>query len=478
MSTITYNAVENQNTRLVFLIFAGLVLALLFTLLMGTPGPLALILGAQIVMLLLVIRRPVWIVAALLIGQLTASNYVFYVSGTQISGRFLWTILALVFLLYIRRQKSIVLGKEGRRVLIPAIILFVSGIISNMINTDLAYTMQYVRIVVTSLIILIILPAVIDDEKDVKLLALVSIIIVSISAVFALIQHYHLNIVPIAVTIYGNEVFNQTRAIGLNETPVDLSYTLPLIMLPIISFLFLKSTNQRMKILFIFLLIIMAAAQYFTYTRSGIYALGAGAITLVLFMKSRFKKEIFFAALIFIAAFVIYTDVKENRYSKGVENESSAAGRLVLWQAGSQIALSSPVFGIGGSAFKEVSEAYISSVNVNTDVVQAQQVLGIEQPHNDFLRIWVSYGTPALIAFIWLCVNIFRNFLDAYRKSSRKFIKALSLGCLAAFVTYTVSALAHNVIDVVCLIWVTGGLSIAMYKLSRVKSNNAVKASA
>jgi O-antigen ligase len=161
-----------------------------------------------------------------------------------------------------------------------------------------------------------------------------------------------------------------------------------------------------------------------------------------------------------------------------VSNESSAAGRLVLWEAGAQIAMSSPVFGIGGQAFIKDAAEYTTSVSYNAEVIQPEDVLGVEQPHNDFLRIWVSYGTVALVALIWLMVMIFRNFLIAYRFLQSRLGKGIALGCFAAIVAYSLNAFTHNVIDEVALIWVFAGLSIALCKIAATqKKKQQIKAS-
>ncbi|OGO22182.1 MAG: hypothetical protein A2144_14840 [Chloroflexi bacterium RBG_16_50_9] len=117
----------------------------------------------------------------------------------------------------------------------------------------------------------------------------------------------------------------------------------------------------------------------------------------------------------------------------------------------------------------------MSSIEYDPSVVNAAQILGIEQPHNDFIRIWTSFGTPALIAFIWLFICIFLNFYESYRKSSGVFIKAVSLGCFAALAAYIVNAATHNVMGSVFYLWILGGFSIATNNLVELKRRNSVK---
>jgi O-antigen ligase len=222
----------------------------------------------------------------------------------------------------------------------------------------------------------------------------------------------------------------------------------------------------------------MIAALYFTFTRSGIYSLGLGLIVMVFFLRIKGKKEIFLALVVLCVAFVVYTDMKGNRYSKGVTEERSAAGRLLLVEAGTKIAMDYPLLGIGNRGFKEMSQAYIPTIEYDPSVVDIHGVIGIEQPHNDFIRVWISYGTPALIAYLWLFVTIFLNFLEAYRKSHSRFIKGITIGCIGALVAYSVSSATHNVMDSVVLLWVLGGLSIATCKLVAKEKHDLDKVSA
>ena len=197
---------------------------------------------------------------------------------------------------------------------------------------------------------------------------------------------------------------------------------------------------------------------------------------MVFIMKGKAKKELFLATLILGAAFLYYVDIKNNRYTQGTGEDYSAATRLVLWEASTRLALDYPVFGIGGGRFKDMSQEYSSVVGPhelgNRDVTN---ILGWQETHNDFLRVWVSFGTPAVLAFLWMFVGIFRNFFDSYRVASNRFLKALALGCFAALAAYTVNSGLHNVMDSVTLLWILGGLSIATTKLALAKHPTTIK---
>jgi O-antigen ligase len=209
----------------------------------------------------------------------------------------------------------------------------------------------------------------------------------------------------------------------------------------------------------------MGLALYFAYTRSGIIALGIGTFAIILLLKGRLRIVMLLVALLVTVSFLFYADARDTRYSQGFIDDQSAAGRLVLWQAGANIALDNPVLGIGYWEFEETSLEYASEIDpLYMETQGAGSVLGYLEVHNDFLRIWLSFGTPALLAFLCLFVNIFRNFLNSYRHASSLFLKGLALGGIGALAAYAVSASTHNVMDSVFLLWILGGISIAINK--------------
>ena len=107
MDTVSNIANQVQNRRILISIIACLVLTLAISTLMQMSTILAMIVSVQIVFFFLVFNRPIWAIGALLVGQLTVSQFIFMISGTPISMRFIWTIFAFLLLISI-------LGKEKK----------------------------------------------------------------------------------------------------------------------------------------------------------------------------------------------------------------------------------------------------------------------------------------------------------------------------------------------------------------------------
>jgi O-antigen ligase len=314
-------------------------------------------------------------------------------------------------------------------------------------------------------VILFLLPATVRNERDLKRLALVVLITLSVSAVFAWTQHFNrLGYLPL-YEIYGDSV-RGARVAGLSETPVQLGFNLPMVLLPLIALYFLKGVNSRIRKLFILLIIMIFGALFYTFTRTGIFSLAPGLLLMFFLMKGKPKKQLFLIALILGFAFFCYINITGSRYSQGFTESSSAAARPVLWQAGVNIALDNPILGIGSYNFREVSQGYASTINpVFMETQGGGKILGETTVHNDFIRVWASFGTVALLAYLLMFVGIFRNFLESYRKSLTPFLKAFSLGCFGALAAYIFNAATHNVMGSSMLLWISGGFSIATAKV-------------
>lgn len=454
------------------------VLSVLFVTWLGMQVGLWTILTAlliiQLIMFLMAFRRPVWALAALLVGQFTAGSFMLDIGSTTITIRLLWTIMAVVLLFpLLRARGNIKIGSRARNIIIPAVIFYCLATVANSVNLDMDSVFQYLRTGATALAIIFFLPAAVKDEKDLRLLTIVVLVTCTISALAAIGQHYR----GLGLPVYSLGGLRGNRASGLAEGAIYLGYELPLVILPVLAVLLLKGVSSQAQKILPVLLLVMLAGLYFTFTRSGMYALAPGILIMFFLLRGKMKKVLFGVLVVLGVGFLLYTNMMGNRYSQGFAEESSAAGRLVLWQAGVMIAMDNPLFGIGQGMFVEISQAYSSAIEEG-EVEGALGALGVEQAHNDFIRVWVSFGTFALLAYLWLFINIFRNFLYGFRRARGLFVKAIAFGGCGALMAYIVNAFSHNLMDSVPLIWILAGFSVAVAKLSESPRKNTLAARA
>jgi O-antigen ligase len=421
---------------------------------------------AQVVVFVLLFRRPVWAVASLIVGQLTVSSFKFSIMGIPMSLRLFWAVLAILLLLplLVYPGRRLELGSRVRYVLIPAVLFYALATIANLINTDLYTSVRYLREPVTALAIMILVPAAISNEGDLKTLSVVAMVTCLISAIVALLQHYTSSS---AFSIYFSGAAQGVRVTGLTGGAFALGYMFPAVLLPMIAVFFLKAVTLRIRIILLLCAAVIFAGLYLSYTRSGMYFMAAGLLVIGFYMIGRAKKQLLLCCFVAFAVFFASVSMAGNRYVQGFSNEGSAAGRLVLWQAALNIASDHPVFGIGVGQFEQVSQDYASTVSLSSrETLGAESVLGVYQAHNDYLTIWSSFGILALLVYLWLILGIFINFLIAYRRSRTRFLRAFALGSLGAMVALALYSAVQNLLDSSMLMWVFGGLSIAAARMA------------
>jgi O-antigen ligase len=449
-------------------------IAILWMVFRGNPTTFVLLVVA--VLFLLGLKKPLWAMAAFLVSQLTLTSYmVNNPLGIPVSLRLSLLILVGLFLLRTRAQYPVELGKKARRVLIPSLVLLGITIASNLINSGFDYAFKDFRNMLVGILVIIFLPAVTRNMKDLKILCGVVFIGMTASAIIGLMQHYHfLGMEQITLTPgFFQRWTEEPRVPGMAEDELYLSFTLPIVALAVLGIFLARGLNSNTRKLLLPSAIMMAIVLYFTYTRSALMALILALPALALFLKTRIKWEIPLAVALLLLIFIESSGLLGNTFLGGRTQEAQADSsyeRKVLWQAGIAIAKDNLVLGIGGDRFKTVSPQYASSVDPALMAVQEEyweyRTLGSVEPHNDFIMVWACYGTPALLVYLWLLITIIYNFRDSYRASKKRFIKGLSIGLAAGLVAYLVNAFYHNCMAAMPLLWIMAGFSAATAKLA------------
>jgi O-antigen ligase len=462
----------------------GFVLAILGLVMLWRFSPVSLVtvvLLAVAVLFLFGLKRPAWAMAALLASELTLTSYMVNTPfGFTISLRLLLLVLIALLLWHSLAQKEVTLGPGARRVLIPVLIFFGLSVVANLVGSGFSETFSNFRNLGVGVLIIVFLPLMVRNLEDLRILCLVVFIGMTVSSVIAIMQHYQILGMGEATLIPGAITAEEGRVPGISEGALYLSFTLPVAALALLGTFLTKGNNTGTKWLLGASFLLMGLALYFTYTRSALLALGFGLLALPLFLKTRIKWSTTIVAFLLIILLIEMTGVMESQFLGGrgqAEQESSTYERKVLWQAGMAIALDNPILGIGAGQFRAVSPQYTSSVDPELIRIQETyweyRTLGGQDPHNDFLMVWVSYGTPALVVYLWILIAVLQNLYHAYRKSNQRFIKGLSIGLAAGLIAYIANAFFHNCIAAMPLFWILAGFSIATVKLALTRNNTS-----
>jgi O-antigen ligase len=189
---------------------------------------------------------------------------------------------------------------------------------------------------------------------------------------------------------------------------------------------------------------------------------------------TKIRWEIILLIVTGILLFIEGSNVFEETYLSGrpeSAQEESSVARDILRQTGIAIALDNPFFGIGSQQFLTISPQYAS--NVDPFLIEwegnryySYTTLGSDEPHNDFIMMWLSHGTPALIVYIALYFVIIHNLMYSFRTSNNRFIRGLSAGLAAALITYVVNSFYHNLLSTLPLLWILAGFSLVTSKIA------------
>jgi O-antigen ligase len=436
------------------------------------------------------LKNPLWAVAAILISQMTITSYMISTPLVDISLRLLLLLITLYVIRGSLAREEADLGPNARKLIIPMVILIVIGFISNIVNpTTFETVFRDFRNMFVGLLFIILLPAIIKNPRQLKFILSIILIVAIASSIIGVFQHYNIlgmshatilvpgvsdNTTNTANTTLTNTLVDLSRVPGMGETELELAYILPVIIVVILTLFFTRGISSAHRKLLFLPMIPILLALYFTYTRSALFALGVGVISIFMFMLIRIRWEIILLIMVVLILMTQVLGIFQETYLGGrseTGQEESSVARGILTQAGTAIALDNPIFGIGAERFTEVSPQYAYKVDpiliaYETDRYFSYTTLGEDEPHNDFIMMWLTHGTPALIVYILLYFIMFYNLMYSFRNSNNRFIKGVSVGLAAGLITYIVNSFYHNLLVTLPLLWIMAGFTLVTAKLA------------
>jgi hypothetical protein len=431
-----------------------------------------LLLLVQGIFLFLGVRRPVWILAALMVSELTIANYMYEFGSFRISNRLILTMASIPLVLPHVLQRPD-LGPRTRSMVLVALGFLLVTTLANLVAADAGYVFKFARYLITGLIALVLAPAVVYSRDDVRDLSLAVLVVSTVSAFVAVLQHYsQFTDAPLYQAVphpgLGPDTFETWggRSLGLAESPIYITNALLFFAVFLLAVVLLGNLEPRVRLLFTAILLMTAAALFFSYTRSWVYSAAAALLVMVLVYRGRYSREFFLLLILAGGALLYYSDAQSNRYTQTASSDPSAASRPVLWEAGLNIALDNPILGVGHNKFLELSPEYASRIDRSLlERQDAGNVLGHFQPHNDYLNVWLSFGTGALVLYLALFVLSAKNYLEVFFRTTEPLLKGLALGGLGALLAFGVNSAFHNLFDSTLTVWLLAGFSLALTKL-------------
>ncbi|MCJ7458399.1 MAG: O-antigen ligase family protein [candidate division Zixibacteria bacterium] len=270
------------------------------------------------------------------------------------------------------------------------------------------------------------------DEGFIKKLVNLIFLISGIVAIYAIWQHYtgidllrNQHIDPSFILPY-----KKYRSIAFFDLP--LTYGFYAMLMGILSFC-LGSWEKRTswKIFYFTVATLTITANFFTYTRSTLYAQIFAFIIYFIFFKSRNKtREILAVAGYLVLIYLIDPQIL-GRSLIAVQAGSfeQADIRSVIWSTSFNIFKDHPLFGIGFGNFPIFYQRYLKVPS---------EIFG--HAHNDFLNVAVNAGIVGFLAFIFMWVVFLKNILRRYKEKKESYSKALILGGVLSVIAFLLAS--------------------------------------
>lgn len=409
-----------------------------------------------------VVNGPAWALAPILVNEMTLYGFLNPMFG--VAQRFIIAGIALLIALPLISRTRFFSDIRMRRVLLPALAFIFIVTVMNFQYSDEAYVYQYLRYQLVQLLMLVIAACVLRHVHDIRQLAVLVIVVMTAVALITIWQHYG----P-ATAIYGvRDGTAKGRAVGLANTPVALASQLIFVLAPALGVLIAIPFRWRRKhLMLIGCALLIAAALNFTYTRSAVFAMAPTFFVMALLFRGRRRAVMLGVVVVGVVLYfaLANTGLIGYRYYETAQDDRSAASHEALQDVSLAVALDNAVTGVGHDTFTTVSLNYVDAVDSDIVSYGGANSIGQEQPHNDFLNVWLSWGIFALIPFIAIFIGTLRNF-SAAAKHPDPFVRGLAIGCIGGVVTYSVNSLYHNSLDSSMSIWLYAGLSVALARLA------------
>ena len=388
-----------------------------------------------------------------------------FFSSLSISGlplRF-YALLTITFLQY----KSI-LFKIPRN---PLFYLLVFSLLYNLIygifnDFDSSYFYNLLRGNVASILIFLITYNLIFNIKRIKYFLFFYILLVSISALFCIMQFFGFDLawdLRTFISTSGNEaviqsIQNQNRPVGLAFNTTELGYQLATIF-PIVNYFFwnINDSLKRFLITNTFNTILIAAT-FLSNSKSALLAIGITNIRLSNLKNKSFNfiPYVYMGGLFSYVFYQIFTTTKKAAIL-------SSFSKIPMFILGAKYIIRNP-FGCGLELNKYAD--FIKNDPLISEMPESlKYIISRNFPHNHLLNTMIIYGWLGFIIFILYYFFITKFTLEIFFNSNSKEMRIISLSLYGSELGYFVNGMFHNAGQFVLdpMSWYLTGIICSLY---------------
>ncbi|MBF6591509.1 MAG: O-antigen ligase family protein, partial [Ktedonobacterales bacterium] len=453
----------------------GMVIAAWVGMLVSQLNPTLFMLALVLGLALLALTNRLWLGAALLVSDITLTDY-YPPFASSLSLRTLLAGAMVFAVLLALAQRRATLSPSTARMLVAITVFFLLATASNLLKGGA--TLTFLRHSLAGAAALIFLATLIRRKRDLLFVLAPGALVALLSASTAFLQVFAHS--PATLASAAAQAAYGARGFGLSQTPIAFGNGLALLAV-VLSGLLLYGRPSRPQALAGWLLVVVLAAGAITSgSRSVLLAMELAAAVLALGQRLRLRIILLVAVVLLVGGTLKLTAASAGRGNLTLgggdaslvgrsagDTEISTGSRLVLWQAGLLMVADHPVFGIGYDRYLSLAPLYQPRVDAQLlDERGVGGTLGRYFPHNDFLNVWLSFGTFAFLAFLWIYLIGITAAWRTWKRARDPWLRAMAIGCLAALMAYSVHASLHNAYDDSLLLWILLGLLLALEKLA------------
>lgn len=292
-----------------------------------------------------------------------------------------------------------------------------------------------------SFVLLLIIPSVLNNEKEIVNFSKFVIILIFIQSILSL--------------------FNFVNASSLmrasNETGSIADYAISLILM--ISILYSFILNKIGNVFINYMLILfLTFSLYITFTRAAMITFIV--VTVLFFFSNKFTlKKVTFLYLLIFTSIILLIQFKDAFIQRFIDDISSDSGsfseRLKLMISGIQGIKDDPLFGKGWSSFRLLKHSLIHS-----------------EPHSFYIQIALDNGLVGLSIFIILLRFFYIKLRENRNKISSQYLGAISTGIHFWFAGMLIWLAVDQLLPgTITNLYFWGSLGIAL-AINRVKDND------
>jgi O-antigen ligase len=286
-----------------------------------------------------------------------------------------------------------------------------------------------------------------------------------------------LNLVYCIYAIYVKDLFTWQnpygKVLGTFGNPNFISSFMGIFITALFSVLFMSGIKLAYRVS----IVVLIFASFFVIASSGsqqggVVAIGGIATVVFFLLRARFKSRIAvvsYLTVVSISGLIAVLGMLQRGPLVEVLYKQSVSLRGEYWQAGINMGLSNPVFGVGLDSYGTFYRAYrnetatvVPGINTITDAA-----------HNIFLDIFASTGFPGISLYLAIIFYIFSKSL-LYVKKSTQFdpIFVLLFSCWLAYQAQAVISI--NQIGIAVWGWIFGGLLMGYTRKAKLEQSNLV----